>query len=121
MSTGFTVSNDATTYYLEDNGLGFLKRFSITNTGQKIVSPGTYGTVNYGDGKIVFQSVNITSAVDNKIEFTIRPAAQDVVSVRNQLATLNEEKIVINVIEDKVASGETTAGQYVFTKTNNIT
>jgi hypothetical protein len=121
VSTGFTVSNDATTYYLEDNGLGFLKRFSITSTGQKIVSPGTYGTVNYQDGKIVFQSVNITSSVDNKIEFTVRPAAQDVVSVRNQLATLNEEKIVLNVIEDKVASGETTAGQYIFTKTTTIT
>jgi len=121
VSTGFTVSNDATTYYLEDNGLGFLKRFSITNTGQKIVSPGTYGTVNYQDGKIVLQSVNITSAVDNKVEFTVRPAAQDVVSVRNQLATLNEAKIVLNVIEDKVASGETTAGQYVFTKTTTIT
>lgn len=121
VSTGFTVSNDATTYYLEDNGLGFLKRFSITSTGQKIVSPGTYGTVNYLDGKIVFQSVNITSAVDNKIEFTVRPAAQDVVSVRNQLATLNEAKIVLNVIEDKVASGETTAGQYIFTKTTTIT
>jgi hypothetical protein len=121
VSTGFTVSNDATTYYLEDNGLGFLKRFSITSTGQKIVSPGTYGTVNYQAGKIVLQSVNITSAVDNKIEFTVRPAAQDVVSVRNQLATLNEEKIVLNVIEDKVASGETTAGQYIFTKTTTIT
>lgn len=121
VSTGFTVSNDATTYFLEDNGLGFLKRFSITNTGQKIVSAGTAGTVNYQDGKIVFQSVNITSAVDNKVEFTVRPAAQDVVSVRNQLVTLNEEKIVLNVIEDKVASGETTAGQYVFTKTNTIT
>jgi hypothetical protein len=121
VSTGFTVSNDATTYYLEDNGLGFLKRFSITNTGQKIVSPGTYGTVNYQAGKIVLQSVNITSAVDNKVEFTVRPAAQDVVSVRNQLATLNEAKIVLNVIEDKVASGETTAGQYVFTKTTTIT
>jgi hypothetical protein len=59
--------------------------------------------------------------VDNKVEFSVRPAAQDVVSVRNQLATLNEEKIVLNVIEDKVASGETTAGQYIFTKTNTIT
>jgi hypothetical protein len=69
-------------------------------------------------GKIVLQSINITSATDNRLNFTIRPAANDVVSVRNQLAVIAEDQIVLRAIEDKVASGETTAGSYVFTKSN---
>jgi hypothetical protein len=117
-SSGFTVPGDNIVYYVEDNGLGFLRRFSVTTTGQKIISPGTVGTVDYLTGKIALQSINITSAPDNKLNFTIRPAANDVVSVRNQLAVISEEQIVLRAIEDKVASGETTAGSYVFTKSN---
>jgi hypothetical protein len=117
-SSGFTVPGDNAVYFVEDNGVGFLRRFSVTSTGQKIISPGTVGTVDYLTGKIVLQSINITSATDNRLNFTIRPAANDVVSVRNQLAVIAEDQIVLRAIEDKVASGETTAGSYVFTKSN---
>jgi hypothetical protein len=115
VSSGFSIPGSTTTFFVEDNGLGFLRRFSVTSTGQKIISPGTVGTVNYKTGKILLQSINIDAAEDNLITFTIRPASNDVVSVRNQLATIKEESIVLRAIEDKVASGETTAGNYVFT------
>jgi hypothetical protein len=115
VSSGFSVPGSTTTFFVEDNGLGFLRRFSVTSSGQKIISPGTVGTVDYTTGKILLQSINIDAADDNLITFTIRPASNDVVSVRNQLATIKEESIVLRAIEDKVASGETTAGNYVFT------
>ncbi len=115
VSSGFSIPGSTTTFFVEDNGLGFLRRFSVTSTGQKIISPGTVGTVNYKTGKILLQSINIDAAEDNLITFTIRPASNDVVSVRNQLATIKEDSIVLRAIEDKVASGETTAGNYVFT------
>jgi hypothetical protein len=115
VSSGFSIPGSTTTFFVEDNGLGFLRRFSVTSTGQKIISPGTVGTVNYKTGKILLQSINIDAAEDNLITFTIRPASNDVVSVRNQLATIKEDSIVLKAIEDKVASGETTAGNYVFT------
>lgn len=115
VSTGFSIPGSTTTFFVEDNGLGFLRRFSVTSTGQKIISPGTVGTVDYNQGKILLQSINIDAATDNVIDFTIRPASNDVVSVRNQLATIQEQSIVLRAIEDKVASGETTAGNYVFT------
>jgi hypothetical protein len=115
VSSGFSIPGSTTTFFVEDNGLGFLRRFSVTSTGQKIISPGTVGTVNYKTGKILLQSINIDAAENNLITFTIRPASNDVVSVRNQLATIKEDSIVLKAIEDKVASGETTAGNYVFT------
>jgi len=115
VSSGFSIPGSTTTFFVEDNGLGFLRRFSVTSTGQKIISPGTVGTVNYKTGKILLQSINIDAAENNLITFTIRPASNDVVSVRNQLATIKEDSIVLRAIEDKVASGETTAGNYVFT------
>jgi hypothetical protein len=67
----------------------------------------------------LIQSLNITSATDNLLTFTIRPASNDVVSVRNQLAVIEENQIVLRAIEDKVSSGETTAGSYVFTTNSN--
>ena len=115
VSSGFSVPGSTTTFFVEDNGIGGLRRFSVTSTGQKIIVPGTVGTVDYKTGKIVLQSINIDAATDNVIEFIIRPASNDVVSVRNQLATIREESIVLRAIEDKVSSGETTAGNYVFT------
>lgn len=118
VSTGFTVPGDTATYFVEDNGQGFLRRFTVTTTGQKNIVPGTVGTVNYLDGKISLQSINIISSADNKLSFTIRPASNDVASVRNQLAVIAEEEINLRSIEDKVASGETSAGSYVFTKSN---
>ncbi len=115
VSSGFSIPGSTTTFFVEDNGLGSLRRFSVTSTGQKIISPGTVGTVDYKTGKILLQSINIDAAENNLITFTIRPASNDVVSVRNQLATIKEDSIVLRAIEDKVASGETTAGNYVFT------
>ncbi len=118
VSSGFTVPGSTLTFFIEDTGVGVLRRYYITSSGQKIISPGTVGTVDYTNGKIQIQSLNITSAVNNEIVFTIRPASNDVVSVRSQLAVIDESNIVLRAIEDKVSSGETTAGNYVFTNNN---
>ena len=118
VSSGFSIPGSTTTFFVEDNGFGKLRRFSVTSTGQKIIAPGEAGTVDYKTGKILLQSINIDAATDNVIEFTIRPQSNDVVSVRNQLAVIQESSIVLRAIEDRVASGETTAGNYVFTSTN---
>lgn len=115
VSSGFTVPGSNLTFFVEDNGSGLLRRFFITSSGQKVISPGTVGTVIYEEGKINLQSINITSAIDNTLTFTIRPASNDVVSVRTQLAVIDESKITLTAIEDRVSSGETTAGNYVFT------
>jgi hypothetical protein len=119
VSSGFTIPGSTFTFFIEDNGSGLLRRYSVTSAGQKIIAPGFVGTVDYETGKIQVQSLNITSADDNQLSFTIRPASNDVVSVRNQLATIDENQIVLKAIEDRVSSGETTAGNYVFTTNSN--
>jgi hypothetical protein len=119
VSSGFNIPGSTLTFFIEDNGNGLLRRYYVTSSGQKIISPGTVGTVNYDAGKITLQSINITSAFNNELTFTIRPASNDVVSVRNQLAVIEEDRIVLKAIEDKVSSGETTAGNYVFTTNSN--
>ena len=47
----------------------------------------------------------------------VEPSSYDVVSVRNQLASISNEDIIVEAIADKVASGESTSSaDYVHTQ-----
>ena len=77
------------------------------------------GTVNYTTGKIELTNLSIsgTTLASGKVNILIEPSSYDVVSVRNQLASIANEDIIIQAIADKVASGESTSSaDYVHTQ-----
>ena len=111
-SSGFKIAGSTDTYYIEDNAIGNLRLFYLTAANVKIYTPSYIGTVNYSTGKISIDSINITQGDNNgKITFRVEPASYDVISVRNQLAFIREQDIEVNVISDKIASGESVSGK----------
>ena len=116
-SSGFKIAGSTDTYYIEDNAIGNLRLFYLTATNVKIYTPSYIGTVYYSTGKISIDSINITQGDTNgKITFRVEPASYDVISVRSQLAFIREQDIEVNIISDKIASGESVSGKdFIFT------
>jgi hypothetical protein len=111
-SSGFKIAGSSDTYYIEDNAIGNLRLFYLTAQNVKIYTPSYIGTVNYTNGKVLIDSINITQGDSNSnITFTVEPASYDVISVRNQLAFIREQDIEVNIISDKIASGESVSGK----------
>lgn len=115
-STGFTVAGNPNTFFFDDDTQGNLRMYYLSESGTKIYTNNNAGTIDYVNGKIIVGSINIAAAVNNAITFVIEPSSYDVISVRNQLITIAEDKLLVYPIVDKVASGEYVSGSnYIFT------
>jgi hypothetical protein len=90
--------------------------YYLSSSGTKIYTNNNAGTIDYVNGKIIVGSINIAAAVNNIITFVIEPSSYDVISVRNQLITIAEDKLIVYPIVDKISSGEFVSGSnYIFT------
>ena len=118
-STGFTLSGSNLTFFLEDDALGNIFTYYFTTGNEKVYSANSVGTVNYLTGKIELTNLSIsgTTLASGKVHMFVEPSSYDVVSVRNQLASIANEDIIVQAIADKVASGESTSSaDYVHTQ-----
>ena len=101
----------------------FLGKLNLKKT---IVLVGSFilGTVNYTDGKISTNSLNITAvsnvdgASSTKIRVTVIPKSNDVVPVRNQLLEID---LVNSTIAGSVDAQATTGKGYTVTSTGTTT
>lgn len=116
-SSGFKLSGNTQTFFLEDNSVGLIRMYYLTPGNEKVYNTTSVGTVNYTTGVIELNNLSVSSGnVDGKLVLFIEPASYDVVSVRNQLTNIREQDIVVNVIADRVASGESSSGnEYIHT------
>lgn len=117
-SSGFKIAGNTDTHYIEDNAIGNLRLFYLTSANIKVYTPSYIGSINYSTGKVIIDSINVITQAgsDGKITFTVEPASYDVISVRNQLAFISEQDIEVNVVSDKIASGESVSGKdFIFT------
>ena len=80
----------------------------------------TIGEVNYPAGSIKIDNLNIIGINSPVFEFIVKPQSNDVVSIRNQLVRIPQETININIVVDRVASGDAAGNaNYVFTSSRN--
>jgi hypothetical protein len=130
-TTGFYISGRSETMYLEDLPIdytyGLLRMFYYDEAGNKTYYR-TLGTINnpainYKTGSIRVDEVYLTGLdlTDRDIgEFIIKPQSNDIVSIRNQLVTIPDKYIKVNVIPDSVSVGDSSGGKsYVFTSSRN--
>lgn len=125
-STGFYIAGNDNIIYIEDlpidNFTGQLRLFYFSNTGVKVYIR-TFGSVDYPNGIITLtelEIVGIDLTQSPILELIIKPQSNDVVSIRNQLVTIPDENIEVNVILDKVSVGDPGGGtNYVFTSSRN--
>lgn len=115
-SSGFRVTGQTQNYFFDDDTQGNLRLYYLSETGIKVYVNNTAGNVNYATGKITISSINMSSAPNNQVSFTIEPASYDVISVRNQLIRVDMTETKVEGISDKIASGEFQSGSdYIFT------
>lgn len=119
-SSLFYLTNDSQAYYLRDDGAGLMQLVYDNNLTKGIVVRSNTGSVDYANGVINITALNIASTPDGNLTLTINPESNDVVSALTQIAQIDFDNLVINVISDKTSTGDIRGGYgYTFTSKNN--
>ena len=115
-STSFTITGDANTYYLEDDGSGLVNAYYISGTSKVYLVSGSVGTIDYTTGDVVLTKIDIGTvgdvdgATSTSIRITVQPASNDVVPVRNQVLEIDLANLSVTGVADTIASGAGDAG-----------
>ena len=111
-STGFTISTNTNTLYLDDDGSGNIRTYYLVGGTTRTYVDSTAGTIDYTTGKIVLTDLIITgtTSTDGKISIDILPASNDIVSVRNQLLEIDLTNTSVDGTVDVIVSGGSSAG-----------
>ena len=114
-STRFYISGVTNRVYFKDDSAGALKLYSEDIDGVPTYIS-TIGTVDYTTCSLIIPALTVQSLHDALLECVYTPRSNDVASNLNSIVTLKPSLITVNVISDKVASGESTSGSgFVFT------
>ena len=115
-SSGFTITGDANTYYVEDDGAGLVNAYYISGTSKVYMTTGSVGTIDYLTGDIVFTKISIATVGDvdgassNYIRLTVQPSSNDIVPVRNQILQIDAVNLSVTGTADTIAAGAGDAG-----------
>jgi hypothetical protein len=111
-STGFTITSNTNTLYLDDDGTGNIRSYFLEAGTNRSYVDSVFGTIDYVTGTITLPSL-IPSGVSNSdgtITITVQPRSNDVVPVRNQLLAIDLTNTVITGENDTIESGGSSAG-----------
>ena len=115
-STGFTITGESNTYYLEDDGVGLVLAYYISGSSKVYLTAGSVGTIDYTTGDIVLTKISIETvgdvdgATSKSIRLIVVPASNDVVPVRNQILQIDTTNLSVTGVADTIASGGGDAG-----------
>ena len=122
-STGFFIDGVDREYFFDDDGSGNLRIYYLV-AGVRTYYDVLAGTVDYDNGQIKINPVQITSvsnvdeATTTKFRLTVLPNSNDIVPVRNQLLELDLTNTTISGTVDATA---TTGKGYTVTTTATTT
>jgi len=114
-SSGFKITDDTTVYYLDDDGAGNVRRYSLSGS-TRVYANNTQGTINYLTGRITIISLsvasieNIRGSASTVIELTVQPNSNDVIPVRDQILNIDTSNSSITVESDTFVGGSADAG-----------
>jgi hypothetical protein len=115
-STGFYIKGSEEIHYLDDDGQGFMRLYTLDTNFQKIITNPSIGTVDYDKGYIKISNLHITDLADIDFEISMKPQANDVTSALHQIAQIARDHMTVTMVADKTASGDLAAGfNYTFT------
>lgn len=114
-STGFKVTGNDNEMFLDDDGNGNVRRYFLSS-GIRTYANETQGTINYSNGEIILNSLNVASISNIRgssstvIEVTITPLSNDIVPVRDQIVEIDIANSNITVTADSFVGGSADAG-----------
>ena len=123
-STGFYISgntdlvyftdvpNKTSTGVLDGSGKGVLSVVKRMNDGEYRVIIASAGTIDYTNGEILINTINITSTEreNNIIEVQAYPESNDVVGLSDLYLSFSISDSTINMVKDVISSGEDISG-----------
>jgi hypothetical protein len=110
-STGFFISGQTGEHFMDDDGNGNLRAYSLTGGTTRTYLETNIGTVDYTTGTLTLDSLNITSSTETAgITITIIPNSNDIVPVRNQLLEIDLEALRVTGQNDTIEAGGSSAG-----------
>jgi len=116
LSTGFYIDSTDKVYYMDDDGVGNIRLFTLVAGTNEKVFLRNVGTVNYSKGLITIKGLTITNLLEPNLYFKVKTSSYDVLSVRNQIVTIPEDRINVNVLVDNSSTiGRGNAIDYTFT------
>ena len=119
-STGFRINGVDGIVYMSDVPIdsekGSIFFFTLVDNVPFIIKNNA-GVVYYRKGEILLDTVTIISTQSpNGIEIEAIPDSNDVIALKDIYLDLSMEKLVVNMVEDKISSGEnTSATEYIVT------
>ena len=116
-TTGFTISGNANTLYLDDDGAGNVQTYYLVGATKTYVDK-EVGTIDYTTGKIALSNINITavSNASGTITVTVNPSSNDIVPVRNQILEIDTSNMTVTGEADTIAAGSSNAGTAYVTR-----
>jgi len=110
-STGFKITGSTLEMFMDDDGMGNLRAYSLSGGTTKTYLDTNIGSVNYSTGVITINSLNITSSTETAgVTVTTQPSSNDIVPVRNQLIEIDFANANITGQNDTIESGGSSAG-----------
>lgn len=106
-SSVFNLLNDTNSYFLQDDAKGNMQLLYLVDSK---VANANIGTVDYDKGIVDIKNLNIESSPTGLLTFTITPFSNDVVSALTQIARVDPNNLVVQVISDKTSVGDLRAG-----------
>jgi hypothetical protein len=110
-STGFFISGQTSEHFMDDDGNGNIRAYSLVGGTTRTYLDTNIGTVDYTTGTVSLDSLNITSSSETAgITITIIPNSNDIVPVRNQLLEIDLETLRVTGQNDTIEAGGSSAG-----------
>ena len=110
-STGFKITGSTLEMFMDDDGMGNLRAYSLSGGTTKTYLDTNIGSVNYSTGVVTINSLNITSSTETAgVTVTAQPSSNDIVPVRNQLIEIDFANANITGQNDTIESGGSSAG-----------
>lgn len=116
ISNGIVVSDNlGVTSYIDDvpvtdSNIGKLRLFYYNGNTKVLIR--YVGSINYLTGELQIQNLNILRSTSLSLDFTILPAAVDIISTRNQIAIIDSSAISITAVNTKVADSYKFTGKF---------
>ena len=110
-STGFYISGSTNEHFMDDDGSGNLRAYTLVGGTTRTYRDSTIGTIDYTTGTLTLDSINITSSTNTGgIIVTIIPNSNDIVPVRNQLLEIDLTELRVTGQNDTIEAGGASAG-----------
>ena len=106
--------------YLHLDDLNGVMRIYYYSGSDKLIIANNAGTVAYGNGHITLTSFKPDSFAGSTLDFTIQPATNDLIPVRNQIFTIANTDITVTM-QDDADTGTTTTSASATGSSDSIT